>query len=130
MKHSVKIISAIAILTVLIIGTSLIAHGVLEKSSMELQKNISAVEGATTAEDWKKAENNLEQTRSKWAGVNGTWSMLVDHQEIDNIEFTLSRMEKFILTRDKASALAETSALMNYVKHIPLKESLNLKNVL
>lgn len=130
MSHSVKVVTAIAALTVFIVGISLVALKVLDKTSTELVESISGVESGTASNNWKDAEKYLEQVRSKWSRTSATWSMLIDHQEIDNIEVTLSRMEKFISSRDAASALAETAALKNYVKHIPTRESLNLKNIL
>jgi hypothetical protein len=130
MRHSVKVVSAIVVLTVFIVGTSLVMQRVLARTSTDLVESITGVETGTTANDWKGAEKNLEQVRNKWSRISATWSMLIDHQEIDNIEVTLSRMEKFISARDAASALAETSALKNYVNHIPSRESLNLKNIL
>lgn len=130
MKHSVKVISAVAALTVFIVGASLIMQGVLTKTSTDLVASISGVEAGTEAGNWKSAEKDLEQVKNKWSRLSATWAMLIDHQEIDNIEVTLARMEKFVAERDKASALAETSALKNYVNHIPLRVSLSLKNVL
>lgn len=130
MRHSVKIITAVAVLTAFIAGTSLIAHRVLDKTSTDLLDSISGVESGTAASNWNSAEISLKQVKNKWSGVSGTWAMLIDHQEIDNIEVTLSRMEKFISARDTASALAETSALRNYIQHIPSREALSLKNVL
>lgn len=130
MRHSVKIITAVAVLTAFIAGTSLIAHRVLDKTSTDLLDSISGVESGTAASNWNSVEISLKQVKNKWSGVSGTWAMLIDHQEIDNIEVTLSRMEKFISARDTASALAETSALRNYIQHIPSREALSLKNVL
>lgn len=130
MRQSIKVISAVVALTVFIVGTSLLMHGVLVRTSADLVESISGVEAGTEANNWKIAEKNLEQVQKKWSGISATWSMLIDHQEIDNIEVTLSRMEKFISARDTASALAETSALKNYINHIPSRESLNLKNIL
>jgi len=105
-------------------------QNVLDRTSATLVSSISGIEAGTAANNWKEAEESLRQVRNQWAGISGTWSMLIDHQEIDNIEATLSRMEMFISTRDTPSALAETSALKNYISHIPSKESLNLKNIL
>lgn len=127
--HSVKILSALALLIAFIMTVSLASYGILERTSTDLQKSISEVEANTTAENWEDAEQGVKQVKSQWAGVSKTWSVLIDHQEIDNIEFTLFRMEKLISVRDKPSALAESSALMNYVRHIPRKESLNLENL-
>lgn len=129
MMHSVKILSALALLTAFIITVSLVSYGILDRTSTDLQKSISGVEADTTAENWENAEQGVKQIKSKWAGVSKTWSILIDHQEIDNIEFTLSKMEKLISVRDKNSALAESSALMNYVRHIPRKENLNFQNI-
>lgn len=130
MRHSVKIISVIIALTVVIVGTSLIMQRVLAKTSTDLVESISGIEAGTSASNWKTAEKNLELVQKKWSRVSSTWSMLIDHQEIDNIEVTLSRMEKYIAAKDKPSALAEASALKNYINHIPTKETLNFKNVL
>jgi hypothetical protein len=53
----------------------------------------------------------------------------VDHQEIDNIDITLSRLQRFVETCDKASSLSEASALAKYVSHIPEKELPNMRNI-
>ncbi len=129
-KASIKVLLSIAVLTAFIVGISLVAQGVLGRTSEDLILSISGVEAGTEASDWKSAEKSFEQVRNKWSGISGTWAMLIDHQEIDNIEDTLSRMEMFISAKDTPSALAETSALKNYIMHIPSKEALNLKNLL
>jgi hypothetical protein len=129
LKHTVKAIVLILVFTTLIIGTSIFAQKVLSSTSNELESYIINIENSTASKDWNTAEQNLNQIQNKWASVKGTWAILVDHQEIDNIDVTLTRMQKYVLSRDTSSALAENSALLKFVRHIPKKETLTLENI-
>lgn len=129
MKHSVKVIMSIVLLTAVIIVVSAITQKVLFTTSGELEKYLAGVENDTVSGSWENADKSLKKVKEKWAGTKDIWAILIDHQEIDNIDVTLSRMEKFILSKDTSSALAEASALMKYVRHIPRKEALSIENI-
>lgn len=129
MSHTLKFALSILILAVMIFGISFISQRILYATSFEMEKDISRVEDSTVSNDWDNAQESLKKVREKWSGTKKTWAMLIDHMEIDNIDITLTRVEQYILCKDTPSALAEASALMKYVRHIPRKEALSLENV-
>jgi squalene cyclase len=130
MKYTVKILTGLILLTIIIIGFSLYTQSYLNQTSVELEKHINTIESGIKAGDWNTVFKNLDETDARWKHSKKGWATLIDHQEIDNIDETLSRMQEFIKTKDVPSALAEASALKLYLRHIPDKESLNIENIL
>ena len=129
MNHTLKVVLSVVILAALIFGMSAVSQKILFATASDLERELSRVEDSTVSNDWIAAENSLRNVSEKWSGIKNTWAILIDHMEIDNIDITLTRVEKYILCRDTSSALAEASALMKYIKHIPVKESLNIENI-
>ncbi len=131
MKHYVliKTIASIIIIAASIITVSILSQHTLHRDSDKLVRSIENVEESMKKEDWNQSENQVIEIISIWENVKGTWSVLLDHQEIDNIDVTLTRMQTLIKSRDNSSAPAEAAALKKYVNHIPAKENLNLDNV-
>lgn len=128
-KHTTKVIGTIIVLTLLIIGISIYAQKHLKNDSLLLKKEIEKIEESCKTEKWEQAAANLENTGSTWSNIKGRWSSLVDHQEIDNIDITLSRLKMLVYAKDTASALSEAAALKKYVAHIPAKEKLSIDNI-
>ena len=129
MSHTFKVLLAVSILVAIILGSSFISQRILSKTASELEKELSEVENSTVSNDWDRAEAGIKKVSEKWSGIKKTWAVLIDHLEIDNIDITLTKVEKYILCRDTSSALAEASTLMKYIRHIPRKEALNMENV-
>lgn len=131
MKHgmTVRIIGSITILTVLIISLSVFALSILKKDSYRLERSISQIVNSAEEENWDKAKNELKQINLAWNEVKGTWAALIDHQEIDNIDVTLSRLQMLIESKDASASLSEAAALKKFINHIPDKERLSIANV-
>ena len=129
MNHTFKVLSSVFILAAMIFGMSFISQRILFITASDLEKDLSQVEDSTVSNDWNTAEASLKKVSEKWSGVKKTWAVLIDHMEIDNIDITLTRVEQYILCKDTSSALAEASALMKYIKHIPKKEAPNIENI-
>lgn len=129
LSHTIKFFISIIILMVIVLGISYMSHTILHKTSRALAEEIARVEDYAVSNDWSSAAESLKKVQEKWAGTKKIWAMLIDHFEIDNIEITLTRVEQFILCKDASSALAEASALMKYVRHIPQKEAFSLENI-
>lgn len=129
MSHSFKLLLSIAILLAIITGMGLISQNILSISATGLEKELSQVESSTVSNDWKTARTSLDKVSNKWTGLKGIWAVLIDHIEIDNIDIALSRLDKYILCKDTSSALAEASAMMKYIRHIPRKEAFKIENV-
>lgn len=127
--HTIKVGGSILILTILIIGMSIFAQRLLSRDSLRLEQSINEIEKNTETENWNQAENGVKKVNDIWSSVKGTWSALIDHQEIDNIDVTLSRLQMLVQAKEAPSALSEAAALKKYIGHIPAKEKLDMENL-
>ena len=107
----------------------MITQWILNRDSLQLEQSIEAIEQSAKIEDWDQAEICVENVNTLWSDVKGTWSSLIDHQEIDNIDVTLSRLEVLVQVKDVSSSLSEAAALRKYIGHIPAKEKLDFENL-
>jgi hypothetical protein len=128
--HTAKILTLLFLLTAFIIAFSLFTQHLLRSDSDKLTATIDAVEKRVHDGAWDEAVASLEDTKKIWSGVKATWSALIDHQEIDSIDVTLSRLEMSVKAKEPSDSLSETAALRIYIGHIPQKEGLKLENLL
>lgn len=126
---TIKTITAIIAITAAIITISIFSQNILHRDSDILVQYIEKVEDSIKKDDWNQAENHINQNVKIWEDMKGTWSALVDHQEIDNIDVTMTRLQTLIKSKDTSSALSEAAALKKFFNHIPNKEKLSLHNV-
>jgi len=127
---SVKIIGSLVILTALIIALSVFSQNMLYNDSVSIGNAIEEIRNCARAGEWDKAISLLDQVVTEWERKKVIWSSLIDHQEIDNIDSSLSRLKPLLETRDASSALSEASVLHNYIQHIPEREKLSIDNLL
>lgn len=126
---TVKTACAIIILLLLIFGISLFSQQKLRRDSILLSQSIEKIEKSIEAEDWHLAKNTLKQINNDWMSVKGIWAALIDHEEIDNIDVTLIRLETLVKTEDISASLSEAAALKKFINHIPIKEKLSFENI-
>jgi len=129
LRHTLKIISSIVLLTALIIFVSVYTQRILDRDSQIMEQCIEEIEKNIKKEEWVQAETSLKNINNIWSDVKKTWSALIDHQEIDNIDVTLSRLQMLITAEEMPSALSEAAALKKYISHIPAKEKLGFENL-
>jgi len=127
--HTAKVLTTIAAISVFIIGTSTYANRILKNDAQSLEEKINHVQVSTKNEDWNTAESGLTSILEEWPKVEGKWSILLDHAEIDNIEDALIKVAEYIKAKDSSSALAELASLKNFIGHIPKKEAFSIKNI-
>lgn len=128
-KHTAKIVGSLIILTAFIIGMSVFTQWLLNRDSLRLGQPIEEIEKSVEIKEWAQAETNIKKVNTIWSDVKGTWSALIDHQEIDNIDVTLSRLQMLIQAKEMPSSLSEAAALRKYIGHIPAKEKLSFENL-
>jgi predicted PurR-regulated permease PerM len=126
---TVKAILMIIVLIVIISGFAGYTINYLCSSSEQLEDRINTIENNIKANEWLDALQNLDSVALEWDKISNLWSMLIDHSEIDNITESLSRIQAYINENSTVLSLAELNVLKNYLKHIPEKESLKLKNL-
>ncbi|HBV98983.1 MAG: hypothetical protein JL50_18950 [Peptococcaceae bacterium BICA1-7] len=102
----------------------------LETSTGELLKIIDSLAGAVEKKDWDQAGKETARLEKSWEEKAGWWPVLLDHQEMDNIEFSLARIKEYVSAHDLALSRGQLSELREMVRHIPEKEAVTLKNIL
>lgn len=128
-KHTFKIVSSILLLTAVIIFVSVYTQRTLNRDSLRMEQSIDEIENSVRSEKWAQAETDINTVKAIWQDVKGIWSALIDHQEIDNIDVTLSRLQMLVQAKEKPSSLSEAEALKKYIGHIPAKEKLSFENL-
>lgn len=123
------LIITIVLAAIIIVGGCITLYG-LNSESQRLNNSLSNLEKNIESQNWDKALKQLEEFHINWDKTNSLWSMLIDHYEIDNIELILSELISYVKNQDKNEALSKMSSLKTLIKHIPEKESFNLKNIL
>ena len=72
----------------------------------------------------------LNTTQQQWIKTQTRWTILLDHQEIDAIDISLKRLEKYVQTHNLSLSLAEISTVKQLVEQISNTEKFTLSNIL
>ncbi|HWJ03565.1 MAG TPA: DUF4363 family protein [Verrucomicrobiae bacterium] len=126
----IKTMTVVGFGFVLLLVLSWAAYGLVDSAARQLSQSFEQVEQSVSSEKWDLARENLNLAHDQWETTKQWWSILLDHQEIDNIDISISRLEKYVETHGLSLSLGEVSTLKMLVEHISDKEKMNLKNVL
>jgi hypothetical protein len=123
------IISLVGLFVVIIL--SIFIQKYLEKSSKVLIIEIDKLMESVEADKINESIKLREQVQEKWDNTKKKWAALIDHEEIDNIEETMHRVEMLIGDpEEKVELLSELNRLSFYLEHIPEREAFSLENVM
>ena len=112
-----------------IIAVSLYANIYLKTSAQNIAPHINNIGIYSQRQDWNSASKEMKLLESKWSSVKSVWSMLIEHQEIDNVEVSMDRVSKYVESKNSSDALAESASLGLFIEHIPETYELNLGNI-
>jgi len=129
MNQLTKVLLAIIILTLCIIGAGIYTNYTLANDSTELEKHITIIQDNIKNENWEDAMNELIKFKEYWSKKQDIWAILQNHFEIDNINTSLARLTDYIATKSLPLALSESSVLMEYIQHIPKNIAITLGNI-
>ena len=124
-----RLLSTLAVILALIIGMSAWFNHSLQTSSDDLTRQIQLVSSTIRQQDWETAVKHSEKLEKLWEQKAKWWPVFLDHQEMDNIEFSLARVKEYVTSQDDALSLGQLSELNLMIEHIPRKESVNLENI-
>ncbi|HBP64438.1 MAG TPA: hypothetical protein DD730_09215 [Desulfosporosinus sp.] len=125
-----RTVPAIIILVVILLGGSFTTSRYLETTAMSLGAEIEAVEQSISTQQWEVAQNELNLAHQNLEKNKTWWTILLDHQVIDNITMSMNRIDKYIETHDVSLSLGEVSALKLQVDNILETENFSLQNIL
>lgn len=131
MKETIIII---IILILIFLGDYLIAK-YLDNTSTSLVSKLDSLENniikleESNSEGREKITKEIEDVKEEWNTIEEIWAIIVLHQEIDNIEISLLKLESEIKYGELYEALEELSTAKFLVHHIEEKEKFNFKNI-
>lgn len=125
-----KLFSALIVMVVLIVSLGLWINHSLELAAQELTHHLDQVIREVNRSDWPQANNHVEAMERDWKQIGKWWPVFMNHQEIDNIEFSLAKAKEYIVSKDKVESLAQLSELRLMILHLPKKEAITLENIL
>jgi len=122
-------------LALLVIFAAILSLGfwtnhLLQVSAGELLQNIEQVTQGLENNQWDEAYEQTIELEKVWDKKAKWWPAVLDHQEIDNIEFSMARVREYIATKDASLSWGQLSELKLMIKHIPEKEAIKLINIL
>ena len=80
-------------------------------------------------DDWQKAEYNMNEYFENWKNIRNLWVYFVNQSEIDEIDFSIRKLDSYIKNRDKNMAQAELEHLRVLFNVIKENECLSLENI-
>ncbi|MHB8065156.1 MAG: DUF4363 family protein [Ruminiclostridium sp.] len=130
MNSNTKTIILVACLLIIIILSGSLTLYYLNLSANELEHSIKAACKSVSDNQWDSAKGHLDTFEATWKKTKFGWAILLDHFEIDNIDNSFTKSEKYVESEDFSLALSELEALRQYILHIPQKEGFSLENIL
>lgn len=116
-------------ITALIVGMGFSCYHYLNSSIDKMLVETKNLRESVDDGKWRDAQKSVSLLHKDWQKKEQSWTLLINHQEVDNIELTLGRVESYISSKNKLMALGEISALEHWIKHIPHKEAMTLSNI-
>ncbi len=124
-----RLLTTLAVILALVIGMGAWFNHSLQTSSDDLTGQIEMLSSTIRQQDWETAVEHSENLEKLWEQKAKWWPVFLDHQEMDNIEFSLARVKEYVISQDDSLSLGQLSELKLMIEHIPRKEAVNLENI-
>ncbi|MTI81033.1 MAG: DUF4363 family protein [Firmicutes bacterium] len=125
-----RLLSVLTVLLVIMVLVGVWTNHTINITAEDFSQDIDQIVKAAETNNWDAAIKKTKALDKKWHSEASWWPVLLDHQEIDNIEFTLARVKEYITQKNTDLSLGHLSELKLMIQHIPEKEAVNLKNIL
>jgi len=125
-----KLLSALLIIFAAVISLGFWTNHLLQASASELLQNIEQIEQRLERNQWDEANVQTAELEKAWDKKAKWWPTVLDHQEIDNIEFSMAKAKEYVAKKDTALSWGQLTELKLMIKHIPEKEAIRLENIL
>lgn len=123
MKDSIIII---LIIVIVIIG-NIISQNILKKDSEEIIANLEKLK--QKIEKQENLKETAEEIYNQWEETDEKWSIIVTHQELDQIKKAITSVKSGIESNDLSFAYQQIENSIFLVSHIKEKEALAWKNI-
>lgn len=124
-----RLLITLLIIFAAVIGVGFWTNNELTASANELLAYVDKIHGEINAQNWDGASEHTEELEQNWDRQGKWWPALLDHQEIDNIDFAIAKNKEYIAAKNAPLALGQLSEIKQMIKHIPQNGTINLTNI-
>lgn len=125
-----RLLGSIMVALFLIISAGSWTNYALQTSTKDLIRQIDRVSLEIKSQHWQSAKKQTEILEKDWKKEAKWWPVFLDHQEMDNIDFSMAKVKEYVSSQNNSLSLGQLSEIRLMVEHIPQKEAVNLKNIL
>ncbi|MEN6326582.1 MAG: DUF4363 family protein [Syntrophomonas sp.] len=125
-----RLLESIIIILILIVCAGFWINHELQVSTQDLTRQIDRVGILVKESHWEAAVEQTEVLDKVWQQEAKWWPIFLEHQEMDNIEFSLAKFKEYVASKNNSLARGQLSEMKLMIEHIPRKEEINLKNIL
>ncbi len=115
---------------ILIFSWNYIYSHYVDDYCIEFINSLNSISDSIDEENWEDANNEFLKIHSKWNHIRYTWSILLDHHEIDNIDIAMVKLIKNIQLKNIYLSYDQIQSLKQFFKIVNENEKLTLTNVL
>jgi len=125
-----RLLGSVIVILISVIGAGFWVNHGLQASTNDLIQQIDRVNIQIKENNWQAAIDQTEKLEKCWKQEAKWWPVFLEHQEMDNIEFSMARFKEYVASNNNSLSLGQLSELRLMIEHIPRKEEINLKNIL
>ena len=125
----IRDLSLIAIIiSVVIIGHVYVQNSIREGSQETVEK-LESIKSQVQMNDLQNAKKDAESLYEDWRKKSDNWSVIADHQEIDNIEKSILNIKSSINSEDLDQIIPKIDESIYLISLIEDKERIKIKNI-
>jgi hypothetical protein len=125
-----RLLGSIVVILIIIIYAGFRLNYELQASTNDLIHQIDQVSILIRENNWQTAIEQTEKLNEVWEKEAKWWPVFLEHQEMDNIEFSMAKFKEYVANKNDSLSLGQLSEIRLMIEHIPRKEVINIKNIL
>ncbi|WP_408954564.1 DUF4363 family protein [Natroniella sp. ANB-PHB2] len=118
--------------TILLIFTLiLVSYGyiITNNKADQLTSKLNTLEDNLVNNNWDTTRDNTESLNQAWEEASFTWSIFMDHNEIDKLDLSISKIISLVELEKKDKALTELKLAKELARQIPTNEKIKIENI-
>lgn len=114
----------------LIVVGWVVSYNYIEDTSVHFIYSLDKVCENIENKNWSSADDNFLKIDKQWTDIKNNLSLLLDHNEIDDINIAMAKISRCIKLKNMDLSLNEIEVLKELFDMIVEKENLTLTNIL
>lgn len=125
----IRDIFVIAIILISVILGHVYVQNLLKENSVEVISKLEEIKSKIQNDETEDLKEKAQKVYDYWKEQADIWSIIVDHQEIDNIEKSVLNIKASIESEDRDQIMSKIDESIFLISLIEDKEKLSIKNV-